>query len=50
LLRRFKHDLFVCCHKASLYCSLRLGTTFKQTTVDKESIGALTRCGHRLTR
>jgi hypothetical protein len=50
LLRRLEYRSFVCCHKAGLYRGLRLRATFKETTVDKESIGALTRCGHRSAR
>src|SRR5215467_14635512 len=50
LFRRLEHRSFVRCHKAGLNSSLRLRTTFKQAAVDKESVGTLTRFGHRLTR
>ena len=50
LLGRLEHHSLVCGHKAGLDRGLRLRTTLKQTTVDEQSIGALTQRGHGLAR
>jgi hypothetical protein len=45
-LRRFAHDLFIGNDKTCFDCGLRLGTAFKDTAFNQQTVSALPRAAH----